>query len=276
MLKQNLHTHSIYCDGKDTPEEMTEEAVRNGFSILGFSGHGTAFCDTSCMSEENTKLYVNEIRRLRQLYRDQIQIYLGIEEDIIQRIPDRSPYDFVIGSVHFVVKDGKVWPIDYSREVFAQMLEAFDNDFIKLADAYYSSIRRMKDYPEISVIGHLDLLTKYNEDESFVRFDDPQYVKTACDTIDALQNIPFEVNTGAIARGYRRTPYPYVNLLKYMQEKGVRILLNSDCHDRTKLECFFPEALQMIRKCGFCSMLKMTDHGFEDTDLQEFLDAYNL
>lgn len=276
MLKQNLHTHSIYCDGKDTPAETAETAAADGFSVLGFSGHGTAFCDTVSMSEKNTQLYISEVRRLKEEYRGRMEIFLGVEEDIIQRIPDRSPYDFVIGSCHFIRKNGQIWPLDYSREVFVQILEAFDNDFIMLAEAYYSSVRSMKDFAEIDFIGHLDLLTKYNEDESFVRFDDPAYVRCACDTIDALQDIPFEVNTGAIARGYRRTPYPYANLLKYMQEKGVRVLLNSDCHDRTKLECAFPETLSLIRKCGFSSMLKMTDHGFEEADLGEFLDAYNL
>ena len=39
-MKQNLHTHSIFCDGKDTIEEMTLEAISKGFDILGFSGHG--------------------------------------------------------------------------------------------------------------------------------------------------------------------------------------------------------------------------------------------
>ena len=36
-MKQNLHTHSIFCDGKDTIEEMTLEAISKGFDILGFS-----------------------------------------------------------------------------------------------------------------------------------------------------------------------------------------------------------------------------------------------
>ena len=40
MIKQNLHTHSLYCDGKNTIEDMTLEAIQKGFTILGFSGHG--------------------------------------------------------------------------------------------------------------------------------------------------------------------------------------------------------------------------------------------
>ena len=36
---QNLHTHSTYCDGADTPEEMIETALEKGFTSIGFSGH---------------------------------------------------------------------------------------------------------------------------------------------------------------------------------------------------------------------------------------------
>ena len=36
MIKQNLHTHSIYCDGNNTIEEMALEAIQKGFTVLGF------------------------------------------------------------------------------------------------------------------------------------------------------------------------------------------------------------------------------------------------
>ena len=39
-MKQNLHTHTVYCDGNDTPEEMVLTAIEKHFDILGFSGHG--------------------------------------------------------------------------------------------------------------------------------------------------------------------------------------------------------------------------------------------
>ncbi|MBQ7974646.1 MAG: hypothetical protein IJ300_03045 [Clostridia bacterium] len=56
MIKQNLHTHSLYCDGKNTLEELTEAAIERGFSSIGFSGHCyTPFDSSYCMSIENTK-----------------------------------------------------------------------------------------------------------------------------------------------------------------------------------------------------------------------------
>ena len=36
MFKQNLHTHSLYCDGKDTIDQMAQTAIQKGFTVLGF------------------------------------------------------------------------------------------------------------------------------------------------------------------------------------------------------------------------------------------------
>ena len=78
-MKQNLHTHSIFCDGKDTIEEMTLEAISKGFDILGFSGHGYLDVDTSSMRD--TSGYISEVERIKSKYASSIQIHLGIEED---------------------------------------------------------------------------------------------------------------------------------------------------------------------------------------------------
>ena len=69
----NYHTHSTFCDGKSTPEEMVLAAMERGFSALGFSGHGyTPFDLHSCMSD--TRGYISEIKRLKEKYKNKIQI----------------------------------------------------------------------------------------------------------------------------------------------------------------------------------------------------------
>ena len=39
LNKQNLHIHSTYADGKDTPEEIIQEAIKRGYDSIGFSEH---------------------------------------------------------------------------------------------------------------------------------------------------------------------------------------------------------------------------------------------
>ena len=73
--KANLHTHTSFCDGKNSPEEMVRSAVEKGFDVLGFSGHSyTPFDETYCMSSENTRRYQEEVRRQAETYRDQIRV----------------------------------------------------------------------------------------------------------------------------------------------------------------------------------------------------------
>ena len=72
----NFHTHTQFCDGKSTAEEMVLSALNKGFSVLGFSGHGyTHFDHTYCMKD--TEAYKQEILRLRKKYEKDIEIYLG-------------------------------------------------------------------------------------------------------------------------------------------------------------------------------------------------------
>lgn len=251
---------------------MVLKALQKGFSILGFSGHAPVSFDTAAMSVDNTHRYIEEIRNLQTEYGEQINIYLGLEEDTMNRLPAKEPFSFIIGSVHFLKHEGTALPIDFNKGVVEYMLEYwYENDFRRLAQAYYAEVRKMADWDEVDIIGHLDLITKFNEDESLISFSDPVYVKEACDTIDALaEKKILEINTGAIARGYRTKPYPAENLLKYMYEKNVRICLNSDCHDAEYLDCGFEDALYTLKKIGFRTMMRKTADGFAEEDIESF------
>ena len=73
-MLQNLHTHTKYCDGRDTPVEMAERAIELGFSSLGFSSHAnTRFSDT-CELLYNVDAYVEEIKRIRSVYEGRLKI----------------------------------------------------------------------------------------------------------------------------------------------------------------------------------------------------------
>ena len=116
-MESNYHTHTTFCDGADSPEELVAEAIRLGCPEIGFSGHSYLEEDSGCMSKQGTQEYCREIRRLREKYRDQITIRLGIEQDIFSEV-DRQDFDFIIGAVHYIEKNGKKYAVDESREGF--------------------------------------------------------------------------------------------------------------------------------------------------------------
>lgn len=274
MIKQNLHSHCIYCDGKNTLEEMVLSAIEKKFTILGFSSHAYSPNDDVGMTRENQEIYKKEIKELKEKYKDQIQIFLGLEQDITYRTDDPENFDYILGSEHYLEYNGEYRGVDYSFEVTQSMVDDwYNHSFIEYAKAYYEGLKIIASWDEIDIVGHLDLIMKFNEDGTSCAYDDPEYLKIVYDTIDCLvaANKIFEVNTGAIARGYRTLPYPYPNLLKYMHEKGARILLNSDCHNKDYLDCGYELSLKLIKEAGFTEMEVLTENGFVSTPIEKFV-----
>lgn len=274
MSKQNLHTHSLYCDGSDTIEAMVQTAIAKGFGTLGFSGHGNCrHIDNYSMDEKNTQKYIHDVLTAKEKYKDQIDIFLGIEQDVLgQRFFREKGYQYVIGSVHFVKAGEEYLAVDESVQVTKQIVDHFGS-FLNYAKSYFEEVKKVIRLDEVDIIGHLDLLTKFNEHEEFVAFSDPDYLDMAYECIDLgiKENKIFEVNTGAIARGYRQSPYPHQLLLQYIYDHGGKICLNSDCHQKEMLDCYYGEAIKQIRQCGFTTMMALTNHGFVEKDIDYFL-----
>ena len=116
MIFQNLHTHTIFSDGKNTPVEMIEAAIEKDFDVLGFSDHSPMpFPCGWAVPAERIPEYRETIRSLAEIYRDKIEIALGLEVDRFT-LPLADKYDYTIGSTHYLYKDGVYLEIDHSRE----------------------------------------------------------------------------------------------------------------------------------------------------------------
>ena len=247
----NFHTHTQFCDGKSTAEEMVLSALNKGFSVLGFSGHGyTLFDHTYCMKD--TEAYKQEILRLRKKYEKDIEIYLGYEEDA-HHPHSRDGFDYVLGSSHYAHKGDVYAPIDSTPETMKRVLALYGGDTRAMAEDYYSHFVGYIKEKKPDIIGHFDILTKFEEKSPFGFFSDPEYHKIAEKYLrEALRaDCIFEVNTGAISRGWRTLPYPHENLLRVIKREGGRITLTSDCHHADNLDCFFSESREILRDVGF-------------------------
>ncbi len=267
MIAQTLHNHTDFCDGKDTPEEMVKVAIAKGFRSIGFSGHSYMhFVDSrSSMPPSVAEEYQREIARLKEAYRDQISIFCGLEVEMYSEV-DLSGYDYLIGSTHYFNFDGKKVGYDRSAPVVKQVIdEYFGGDGMRYAKAYYEQIVNLPKYGKFDIIGHFDLVSKHAEKDNFFDQYSPKYLAMAYDAIDALAGqIPlFEVNTGAIARGYRTTPYPTLPLIKRFREKGFGAVVGGDCHDAQKLDCAFDLCVELLKEAGFREYYVLTEEGFQ-------------
>lgn len=262
---QNLHTHTVYCDGKNTPEEMINAAIEKGFSSIGFSGHSFMNYSDYLGSVDKTEKYKEEILKLKKAYENRINIYLGLEVDMYSN-PDVTGFDYLIGSVHYLKFKDKYIGIDRNQEEVKNVITTyFNGDGMKYAKEYYKTLAILPQYGRFDIIGHFDLITKHKDNISFFDDTSDEYLKLAFETAEILaEKIPFfEVNTGAIARGYRKTPYPSVPIIKYFKKLGAKPVVTSDCHDSKMLDCHFDEATALLKECGFKEKYILTENGFD-------------
>lgn len=264
---QNLHTHTIYCDGADSPALLVEAAAAEGFSALGFSGHDVlAGGEDFCMSCDGKKKYIDEIKRLQKTA--PISVFLGLETDALSPW-ERDGFDFIIGSAHGVKKDGKIFWADLSAEDFKGAVDAFSGVY-NFIEAYFCMVEKAVSLKP-DILGHIDLITKYNTCGVFFDETDSRYLDCAKRALQkALDNdIIIEINTGAMARGMDRL-YPGIELLRTIKQKNGRIMLSSDCHDRNKLSFRFYETLKLLEDEGFSYLTVLTPDGFRQQSLEEY------
>ena len=253
LPRSNIHTHSAYVDGRDAPEAMVRAALALGFHTLGFSEHGVAAYDDCSLTTEQEKAYRAEILSLREKYRGQIDILLGYEHDWFAPF-DPAPYDYYIESAHYLKVPGGYVCVDNTRAILeAAVREHFGGDPYRLCRAYFDTVRESILGTRAAVLGHIELVMKFNENRDLFDDADPRYLGSALETAElaARSGRLIEVNTGAIARGYRRKPYPGRAMLERIRACGGRVILTSDCHDSRFLDCAFPESAALLKACGF-------------------------
>ena len=248
------HTHTTFTDGRHTAEEMVLSALKAGFVSLGFSEHAKQDFDCDyALNTQSEQAYIATIGQLQEKYKGQIRIYLGIERDVFSTA-ERAPYDYVLASVHYLdTAQGKV-AVDGDRAQLVSALQScFHGDGLNMAAAYY---RLFADYVgtyKPDIIGHFDLVAKYNQEGQLFDAQNPRYVQAVHRAMDRMITgcDMMEVNTGAILRSGATSPYPALPWLAYWRTLGGRVLLSSDCHHRDMLSAGYEKGLAVIREAGY-------------------------
>ena len=261
MIKTNFHTHTNFCDGKNTIEELCEIAIEKGFTALGFSSHSYFHLDEGkTLCEENVDSYLAEIKKAKEKFGDKIEIYAGIEQEYFSP-PINRKFDYVIGSSHYVFKDGEYLAVDQNIE--PSIREHFGGSFDAFAEAYFETVSLVGKKIKPDIIGHIDLVSKYMEQGGYEQ--SKSYLSNAKAAVDELLkcDAPFEMNTGAMARGFRTTPYPSVEILKMIKDGGGRIAISSDCHNKDFLDCGFGLCEEIAKSVGFDEYAILTPNGIK-------------
>ncbi len=262
------HVHSQFCDGRNTAEEMVLAAINRGFVSLGISSH---FDYKGRIAPGQEDEYIAHIRALSGKYADRIRLWLGAERDYFSDVSS-SKFDYTIGSVHYFLIGDDYFSVDGDLKRLEKMIiRHFSGSGTKMALSYYSQLSDYITSFRPDIIGHFDLIMKYNRHNELFCPDDPVVMKAATDCMDqAITGCRLlEVNTGAIPRFGAASPYPDLPLLQYWRSLGGEVILSSDCHAAEDIDGGYEQGLQHMRDAGYREM-KILGSGnklFETTEI---------
>jgi histidinol-phosphatase (PHP family) len=268
---QNLHTHTTYVDGILSAEDMIKAALERGCDSLGFSEHSHLEFDFYfALARDDTHKYAEEVTQLKEKYRGQIEIYLGLERDYYSDIEPDINFDYIIGTAHYFRKNDVNVCVDNGAEKQANAVKLHcGGDYYTFAEEYFAVMADIANKTKADIIGHFDLVAKFNIDGKYFDESHPRYIRAALSAMDEILKTCkiFEVNTGAMYRFGKVEPYPSVFLLKELQKRGGEVILSSDSHSPESLCYKFDEVSELLKSCNFKYIKRLTQDGFVDTKL---------
>ncbi|HOJ98461.1 MAG TPA: histidinol-phosphatase [Termitinemataceae bacterium] len=269
-----VHTHTSFCDGEGSVEELCQAAFERGLEAIGFSAHAPLPKAPGLhyeihLLEENFDAYVEAVLSARNRWEGKLTVYLGLEVDYIPGILGPADFqnkgydfDFLIGSVHYLVpeKGSPPFAIDGDIQEWQQgVQEGFGGDYEAAAYAYWQTLREMIQKGNFDILGHMDLIKKNHH--PWLETQAPnRYLQWAKEVIPYLENtsIIVEINTGGLIR--RRVPelYPAPFLLKELAQHHIPVTINADAHRPEHLGLYYETAHHAALKAGYTTMLVAT------------------
>lgn len=266
MIYFSFHTHTTYCDGKNSAEEFVLHAIGLGLKSIGFSSHAPLPQKESwSMLESDLEAYVKEIKLLKEFYKDDIEIYLSLEIDYIPGVTKSfeefkriGELDYTIGSVHLVKTDveSKYWFLDGPDTNYSSGIEKyFNNDAQKAITAYFDQLIEMVETQKPDVIGHADKVKMNNKNRFFLESDSwyLSLIDKSIRSIKASGSI-IEINTRGIYKKKSDSFFPDGYFLSECRKHNIPITISSDAHQLKELISEFDNAVEYVKKLGFDSI----------------------
>lgn len=259
MLKHivDYHTHTTRCGhASGTMAEYVEAAIAAGLREIGFSDHIPMYWlppeqrdPGIAMAMEELEAYVADVARLRERYRE-IPIRLGIEADYIPGREDELakllapyPWDYVIGSVHFIGEWGFDNPAEVNRYAEWDISELYAKFFTLETKAAESGL--------FDIMAHIDLIKKFGHKPS----GDLGRLYGDVAAHMAAAGVAIELSTAGLRKPVREH-YPNPTLLKACCDLGVPLVISSDAHSPGEVGWGFADALAIARQAGYTEAVR--------------------
>jgi len=245
----DYHMHTPLCrHAKGEPSEYAARAVELGFTEIGFSDHSPMARDNF----DNWRMRFDQldeyIAKVRQAQKDfpALTIRLALEvdylpghEEWIRNLAARHPWDYFIGSVHYVSDS---WAVDNPEDIRKWK----ERDPFEVWSIYFDRLGQAAESGLFEIIGHADLPKKFNI-----------YPKQDCAPLyerflerAASSDVAIELNTAGLRKDCKEI-YPSRQLLEIAAQKKIPITFGSDAHAPAEVGADFTAALELAKSVGY-------------------------
>ncbi len=261
----DYHMHTPLCrHASGQPAEYAARAVAVGLTEIGFSDHSPMRrddFDNWRMRFDQLDEYVENVRRVQKdfaglVVKLALEVdYLPGHEEWIRELAARHPWDYLIGSVHYVAD---AWAVD-NPETIAKWK---DRDPYEVWSAYFDRLTMAADSGLFEIIGHADLPKKfkiYPKQDCTPLFN--RFLATA-----QKKNVAIELNTAGLRKDCREI-YPSRAFLQLAMQHKIPITFGSDAHAPTEVGSAFAEALALARAVGYTHSCRFTQRHRSESPL---------
>jgi histidinol-phosphatase (PHP family) len=262
-LPADYHMHTPLCwHAIGEPTHYAARAKAVGLTEIGFSDHSPMARDDFDdwrMRRDQLETYVEMVGKARRDHPD-LSIKLALEvdyipghEDWIRDLAARHPWDYFIGSVHYVSDS---WDLDNPKKL-SQWRE---RDPFEVWTTYFERLTQAAASGLFQIIGHADLAKKfcfYPSQDCTPLF--KAFVKAA-----SQSDVAIELNTAGLRKDCHEI-YPSPRILQLAYEAGVPITFGSDAHAPEEVGMNFDDAIQLARSVGYTRCCRFTQRQRTDT-----------
>ena len=258
LIDYHMHFMSHDVKGKFKPIDYVNSAKNRGLSEIGFSEHFAikkiGQIDYS-MDYEELKKYIKAIKKLKES--SDFPVKIGLEMDFFPRLEKRIgetlksyPFDYVIGSVHFI----KEWPVDDPTSI----PDYKKSNINKLYEEYFNLIKQAIKSKLFDIIGHIDLIKIFGFKP---KNDITNLLEDIADTLKE-NKVCIEVNIRGLSKPCKEI-YPSEKILSLCFERKVPITLGSDAHSPEEVGKDFDKAVKMVKGIGYREIARFTRREIE-------------
>ncbi len=245
----DYHMHTTLCGHAiGSLEEYVKHAISIGLKEIGFSDHAPMVHERLqgvTMDYRQLPLYHRLIDNVKEKYKDQLSIKYALEADYIPGFEDKTkaiiggyPYDYIIGSVHYV----NGWAVDDPATIERWKKQ----DVNQIWRDYFKLLRQSAQTKLFNIIGHSDLPKKFGYRPS----DDMTNEVIATAQVFKECGVAVEINTSGLRKPVKEM-YPSPAFLKIYQKAGVPLTFGSDAHTPEDVGKNFSNAIALAKSAGY-------------------------